>query len=229
MKILQYVSIALSLTAVVVTWHGALTRTKTEAHDHGAPWESSQFQKTMQDSSSSKAAPNGAAKDRLACLEKELLQLRNSVRNLGGRLDRVAEISRGDAESPVASNDELDALSEQEEYDGRSRIELIDTSFLAEKTDGDWANDMKNVISEAFAGGRLAGAQLLDAECRTSICRVHVNLDDGESFENLFRELLPQVSEELSGGIVEDGRGENGSRGAVIYFARKGSELPSLP
>ncbi len=237
MNVAHCISITLSLAALVISCHVALNGTRMVADGDGPPAASRHLETMGGQVSSSRFATREPEKIGLASIEKDLLQLRKSVEMLEKRMNRdVGHNSPhslllkggGDSETPLASNEEVDTVHEQETQEHFSRLDLISAGFQAEKADEDWSREMNRMIMDAFAGDNLAKSQLLEVECRRSLCRVHVSLGEQESPDDLFRGLLPLVSEELPGALIHEEEGEQGSSRTVIYFARKGYDLPRV-
>jgi hypothetical protein len=100
--------------------------------------------------------------------------------------------------------------------------EAFEGTMFAEAADPEWASTAQRALQEAFHGEITAGLRLVQADCRTSLCRLELVLDGSLSPEATFEQLIhfapwngqgfTQIDEEA--GV------------AVVYLSREGHELP---
>jgi hypothetical protein len=142
----------------------------------------------------------------------------------GQKLNQIAEkLSRaGLGGSAVAARDgEADAAPltlEEERTRAAARtqaeVELMEGTMFAEKPDPDWAPAAQLALHTALQREAFPGIQLVEAACRTTLCRMELALDGSapqDGFRNLVH-LAPWSGESLIYIDTEEGV-------AVVYRA----------
>jgi hypothetical protein len=165
-----------------------------------------------------------ADKDELAQLSGELKSDLTSLHNKLTRagLEGSAGLAAGDNEAdaaPLTPEEERERVAAQIQ----TEIELIEETMLAEKTDPQWANEAQLALTYTFQSELVPGLSLVDAECRTTLCRMELLLD-GSTPEDGVRKLAhlaPWPGESLLHIDLEAGI-------AVGYLSREGHSLPRL-
>jgi len=170
-------------------------------------------------------------KDKLSRREREFLCPTPKLHSQLTRVDRDQESIGRDinkiAAAGLTGGKEADALAltpeeehERAEAQTQAQVELVEGTMRAEKIDLQWASATKLTLNEVFHSEAMTGMQLVEADCRTTLCRRELVLDDSTSPEDSFRKLgnLAPWQGQAFGRINE------GS--AVVYLAREGYSLP---
>ncbi|MBI3301221.1 MAG: hypothetical protein HYZ72_03970, partial [Deltaproteobacteria bacterium] len=123
-----------------------------------------------------------------------------------------------EADAPALTPEEE---RERAEAQTRAQMELVEGTMRAEKTDPQWTSAAKLALDEVFHSEAMTGMQLVDAECRTTLGRLELALDDSTSPEDSFRKLVHLAPWQGQRFVRID---EGGS--AVVYLAREGYALP---
>lgn len=109
------------------------------------------------------------------------------------------------------------------------RSMTFDTSFQAESTDTAWSSEAIENIHQAFLSEDLAtGAELLDAQCRSAMCKIEVehNGQEGLSHFQLWFQMM--VGESLDRMAVTRKEEQSGVIFTEIFLARKGTRFPDF-
>ena len=169
-------------------------------------------------------------------------QLGNEVKKLRSKIERlerqvqilsekqpIAELDGNDAiEVADAVEEEFSAINELENEDTsfESRISLLDQTVLQEPLDAKWSQMATDKIYAAFDGEPFAGIDLLDVDCRTSICRVQVATTDPKVQTEFQSSLAMQLGEVLPRMTTQQTQADDGTMNTLIFFAREGYRLP---
>lgn len=194
---------------------------------------------------SSAPAPKAAAANdaELQAVKQELTDLKRIVRESRPTPVRIAEnilpntppTPPSPAEAPpptepaIASGGEFEAVmkARQEESANkvRARRERIDRTLQAEPRDSSWANDATKTIQSWLVDPALAGANLKEVDCRTSMCRAHINLPEGKRVDDFILTTMDKMGTFQTTSLhILDQDGEK--RDFVAYLGRKGQPLP---
>lgn len=187
--------------------------------------------------------------DEIRSLRRDLTLLRTEVNSLQHQLKQVIASVQSVTSAPAylaedgRLNDfsyravesdfeelELDEVTLVLEAERRAyeRIQLIETSLQQEHVDASWSTEASDAIEQTFDSEELAGASLVDLECRSTLCRVEVLHDDSEQlteFQLLFPNKIGHILPQLTLDHVEEG---DSSTSTVIYLARDGYRLPRV-
>ncbi len=160
----------------------------------------------------------------LALLEKRLFGAESDQSSFATTL-----VQEDIARSPQELEAEMEALANEEEQRWNTRMEQIDSSFTKQLPDGDWSATMSETITRAFADEGVPAAQLLDVECRASMCRLQIArntaLDENRDF---YLWLSAHVSKGFSAAVFQEDPGDKTQNGIVVYLVREGHELPRM-
>ena len=127
------------------------------------------------------------------------------------------------------------ALSRQEELQRadaqvQAQEDLIEETVVSERSDPDWVPAAETAISEMFQAKEIQSLKLVDAQCRTTLCRIEIAengsvADGGGGFDEGFRKLLIHTPWQGQGfGRIYDPFGPSPT--GVLFLAREGNALP---
>lgn len=106
----------------------------------------------------------------------------------------------------------------------RAQVSNLETTLQTELVDKDWARPAADALRQAFEAEAAEGVELLEADCRSSMCRLTLAFDPAraeETFRNLQR-MIPWEGEAFF--QIEDlDSGE-----AILYIAREEYPLPRV-
>lgn len=168
-------------------------------------------------------------------LQKELFKLKQEVVALQRRVGNfsAADETPANTENAAASSETMEfteqdiiAAAEEEGYQHRKQMEIIDSVFWSENVDSQWSTKASDLIAQHLENEEQIKTSLANVDCRATLCRVeasHQDADAAEAFELQFPmrvgKMLPQISylyEEQNDGSVS----------MVMYLARNGYDLP---
>jgi hypothetical protein len=176
----------------------------------------------------------GKLKSDLTALRSQLARVDRDQDATDQQLNQLADkMSRADFEGATgAARDEgaeavpLTPEQEHERAAARDQAELtlMEGTLHAEKHDPAWGSTAQHALHETFQKQAIPGVQMVDAECRSTLCRMELALDDStaqDSYRNLLN-LAPWSGPSLIQIDTETGA-------AVMYLAREEHTLPQLP
>jgi len=132
-------------------------------------------------------------------------------------------------EPPIASGEEFQALMKTRQEEAaqkrRARRERIDRTLQGETRDSRWANEATKTIQGWMGEPGLAGADLKEVDCRTSICRAHISLPEGKRVDDFILTTMDKMGtfQTTSLHIVDN---DGSRREFVAYLGRQGQPLP---
>ena len=172
-----------------------------------------------------------------AKVNSELALLRSQLalvsRNQASLAQHVDQIARADSEDLQAATRDKEAaapeLTPEEEIARteahvKAQIDSIEGTMLAEEADPKWASSAQIALDGAFQSEEVEGLKLINAECRTTLCRLELSLDGSTLAEENFRRLVyfsPWQGESFFQINHESGE-------ASVYLAREGYSLPQM-
>jgi len=151
--------------------------------------------------------------------DQQLDQIADKIRRVG--LEKTAStVGEKDAEAAPLTPEQ-----EQERAAARNQAELtlMEGTLRAETSDLAWANTAQLALQTTFQQEALPGVQIVNTECRKTLCRMEFSLDDStmqESYSNL-PDLIPWSAPGFLKIDTETGA-------AVMYLAREEHSLPQL-
>lgn len=98
--------------------------------------------------------------------------------------------------------------------------EVIATAFEDESTDADWAASAEQALFESSAHSAFEGAELLESECRSTMCRAVVHFRDPAAHSR-FHQVI-DLEPWTHGGLIH----ETGPNQVEVYIVRPGHRLP---
>lgn len=120
------------------------------------------------------------------------------------------------SESPEAEPPQAEAPAPDE------LPEKLEAKLAAETSDPNWSSRMAAALSGALETA-LPRSKIVDASCRTSLCRVSVTHQNAEAEEE-FVAALPHLRPFATHGLIRQVGSEENPR-SVVYVAREGQSL----
>lgn len=175
----------------------------------------------------------GEMKNDLTTLRSQLASVDRDQDTADRQLNQIADkMSQASLEgAPSAANDEkaetASLTSEQERERAaahdRAELTLMEGTLHAETPDPTWASTARLALQTTFQHEALPGIQMLNAECRRTLCRMELSLD-GSTAQNSYRNL-PNLAPWSAPSFIQIDT-ETGS--AVMYLAREEHSLPQM-
>jgi hypothetical protein len=154
--------------------------------------------------------------DRLAKMESEFKALRHQIADTVNQNLPLHEATKAPEPTP---EEEL----EQAEAQLQAEVELFEGKMFAEATDPKWGSVAELKLKEAFQREGTTVIQLVQAECRTTLCRLKLSLAGSASREEGLSALNRFAPWEGEGFMRTYPEGS-----IVMYLAREGYSLPRL-
>lgn len=128
-------------------------------------------------------------------------------------------------QSNVVEVDET-TLAEREQQRFYDYMDYIENSLQNEPIDQRWASDTRKTINQVFTSEEFVGANVVDIECRATLCRVEVIHDSLQAVGDFDIWWPQKLAAILPNATVDRFTLEDGSVGTSIYLAREGYGLP---
>jgi hypothetical protein len=155
-----------------------------------------------------------AAERRTAAMERELASLHSQ----SSRTDQSQE----SAEPPLSPEEEL----QRTEAQSWAQVELFEGAIHTETADPQWTTPAEATLKEAFLNTQgEEGLQLLEASCRTTLCRMKLSRDESISPEESFRQLTHRTPWQGQSFVRID---LENSADIIVYLSREGYSLPQV-
>lgn len=167
--------------------------------------------------------PPEGTETRLDQLEGLVRDVAREQRQLAAVIARLAEdeAQAGPQQDPPLGPAERAALADRQSLDQAS---LVSETHLEEAVDPGWAPQAQQSVHAMFANEALEGFTLTSADCRASMCRIEMGVEEAIAGPEAFRKLQ-QNTPWNGAGFVEI---TLDPPGAVLYLAREGASIPDL-
>ncbi|MEQ1739222.1 MAG: hypothetical protein ABL884_04895 [Methyloglobulus sp.] len=173
---------------------------------------------------------DGEFRESLTALGKEVSQLRADLTSLRAELQtkHLAQVSSTKVSEQDAATD-TQALTEirvKEEERLQKQGEALEAGFRQQTTDPDWSTKAKGLIQQALASDKVDSKNIIDVECRTSMCRVELANDTNSNAPRI-AEFPMKISEELPNILVNQTDESDGSTTTILYLSKDDFVLPN--
>jgi len=174
----------------------------------------------------------------------EIERLKDAVTAMEGRLNRaealISELHIEMADSAQKPGDHFEQAEPQPkktlttaqiEQSNRQQREQASVKlaeyFQTEAADSAWSPKITGLIQDSFLNTeKLADVRLINGDCRATLCRIEVLVDNPEQILQFETELPALIGEELPRMTTFTEEQGNGSSRVTVYLARKGYKLP---
>ncbi len=168
----------------------------------------------------------------MALMKSDLASLRASLTRLtadmksqsGSRVE--AEESTPYGERQAVDSEVQEAPIEESAKLEEARLEAIEATLRHEAIDATWVAQATDAIEQAMEDKALAGSELHDLECRSTLCRVEVAHQNPIARADFMLRFAMMVGPVLPSMTAQPIEGDDGSSTSSIYLARQGYELP---
>lgn len=104
----------------------------------------------------------------------------------------------------------------------------LDRRFEMEHADPSWSAPASSRLAQQLVERLPVGSELVDVDCRESMCRVRANHQDQSSFVLFSHKMAEITADDWTGGMlatraIEDGEA---SHDTIAYLGRSGTPLP---
>lgn len=172
-------------------------------------------------------------KESLDALRKEVASLRADVSVL--QANKQEQLKLEVASKEVASKnavpnqvkpklDREQVLTENKER-LRKQGELLETGFRQQTTDPKWSEQAKTLVQEALASDKIAAKDIIDIDCRVSMCRVELANDNGD--EPKLSDFPMKISEEMPNIMANQTQESDGSTTTILYLSKDNLASPN--
>lgn len=228
MKKHQYSVIAVCLLAIAIIGGGVYVTTALP--DDPAPLLENAEQVPINDSET-RHAPTEIAqlKNTITAMEGRLAKAEADINRLRKLFERVTQSpgpSFGQTEPQEKERltaTQIKTLNRQAQEQNTAKLTEY---FQAEAVDASWSLQTIAMIQNGFNSESLNKAKLLGNDCRATLCRIEVLVDNQEQMLQFEAQFSLLVGAELPRTTTFTEEQENGSMIATIYLARKGYKLP---
>jgi hypothetical protein len=127
-------------------------------------------------------------------------------------------------DSPAAEGPTRPALTQEEvSARDRRRFEGLARRLAAEPLDLGWGPATERTIADTMKKPVFKGSKLLEATCRSTLCRFEVS-HETDADRHRFSSALPTRLPSLPSGSMRNAEGPD--RRTIIYVAREGHRVP---
>jgi hypothetical protein len=107
----------------------------------------------------------------------------------------------------------------------QAQVQFMEGTVHMERADPTWASAAEQALQEVFQHEESIGLQLVEAQCRATLCRLALSLNGATSPEESLRYLTHLVPWQGQ-GFAYIAQGESAE--VVVYLAREGYVLPQV-
>jgi len=135
--------------------------------------------------------------------------------------------AKEDAEDSAPARDDEVVRAAREQRRQERVMELdaeLEAAANTEPRDAQWAAPTESLVTQSFQGPDFVGSRLARVECRTHLCTLEVEHDDGDAQAELLTSLMRVKG--LRGQAVVRPLNEGGRHTSRVYLARAGERLP---
>lgn len=157
-------------------------------------------------------------KQDVAALKEQLATLGDEVRSRA-RLAPSPQLQTG----PQLSEEER---QEQAKQAVTERMNYIASRFESEDVDAQWGNSVETQLISTFQNPALQHSALVNAECRSTLCRLEVAHEDGTDLTEFQSVLADETAKIAPEGAIQQAVGPDGKMRSIIFLARSGARIP---
>ncbi len=163
-------------------------------------------------------------------MAEQIEELRTQIEQLSQKNERLTEILQAQTTSSVTieplQNEGL-SLSIEEEYQRNKMVEqeevdILNLAMESEEIDTSWKSEVQERVYEALNGEDFGGLDLLEIDCRSTICRIDVASDGSELARENLQKMTMSVLWNGAGFVTQEGEQ------VIVYLAREGEPLPEI-
>jgi len=160
-------------------------------------------------------------------LSRELSRLRGELANLGTRVAMNTAPAKPIAETDLGEHHGLrtDVPTGESPLPAIVATESLHERFAREARDPIWAASTTETLQNVLAAWDLAGLEVLNVDCHSSVCRLRVELLDSESETEFQDQLITHVLGTFSSIVMEREPLEGGDVGMVVHLASPDDSL----
>jgi hypothetical protein len=158
----------------------------------------------------------------LADMQGELQLLRRQLQ-LMSRPDGAGKGAASGASAEKAAPAAPPPTQEEVSARDKRRFEGLARKLAAEPLDQSWAPATERLIADTIKKPVFKGSKLVEASCRSTLCRFEV-LHDSEADRHRFSSALPTRLPSLPSGSMRNAEGPD--RKTIVYVAREGHQVP---
>jgi hypothetical protein len=120
-----------------------------------------------------------------------------------------------------------DVAIKQREALVKSHKDILENNLLQEKKDAKWSENAQSKLSSAYSAATSNGIRFVDADCRSTLCKVNISLDQpGKAGEVQLKKLMDKPAPWRGQRFMQVDK-QTGD--VVMYMMREGNTLPALP
>jgi hypothetical protein len=158
--------------------------------------------------------------DQVASMRREMQLLRRQVQVMAHQQGQAKPA----AASPVSAAPPPPPLTQEEVSErDRKRFEGLARKLAAEPVDRPWAAASERLIADTIRKPAFKGSKLLEATCRSTLCRFEVS-HDNDTARARFSSTLPTRLPSMPSGSMRNAEGPE--RKTIVYVAREGHRVP---
>lgn len=107
------------------------------------------------------------------------------------------------------------------------QLSSMETIMTEEPVDSEWSSATTDQLQMAFDSSELNGADIVDLECRKTLCRIEMNIDNPLLAAEYQLWLSAKIGDILPQASMTISQDEAGNPSAILFLAREGYNLPA--
>ena len=110
----------------------------------------------------------------------------------------------------------------------KMQVDYMESAMESQESDPEWSNKAYEQINTAYKNSNMKEVDLVNSECKTTLCKMEFLLNSGVLAEEGFSKLTQNVPWDGQGFVtIEDGN-EGEASCIVVYLAKEGHSLETL-
>jgi hypothetical protein len=155
-------------------------------------------------------------------LNHEMADLKSSVTALHAQMKMLATTDPKNITTAIDSTREKEQIDQMRNSTAERQHQQggqMESSFRQQTTDPDWSVKTKALIQDALAREKIAAENILNIECRNTMCRVELTNDDQHKLPKISNFPL-LIGQELPSIMVDQISESNGSTTTILYLSK---------
>jgi len=175
------------------------------------------------DAGQSAVAPPSDVQGQMAQMQNELQLLRRQLQSMSRQESAAKVAASATSATEVAAPTAAPLTQEEVSARDKRRFEGLALKLAAEPVDRGWAPATERLIADTMTKPVFKGTKLLEATCRSTLCRFEVS-HETDADRSKFSSNLPTRLPSLPSGSMRNAEGPE--RKTIIYVARAGHRVP---
>lgn len=162
----------------------------------------------------------------LQSLTKQMAEIRVHINNLEQQNSAHARAEPANRDSVTPPQPPQAELEKQREAASQAQQALLENSLKRQSKDKAWVSGAQSKLSSAYSAAASKGVHFVDADCRSTMCQVKIELDQANKSSERELQNLMEKPAPWSGTRMMHMDRNSGT--VTMYMMREGHSLPTL-